>query len=75
MEMTLQSLMQQYCELKKMIFDQHSLNMEISLNTQRKSLTFCMCILHYHVKGTVSQNLYLGLTFSFMNSRKLSLKK
>ena len=44
--------------------------MDISLNNQHKLLGFCLCALQYHIKGTVSQILYLGPTFHFMKSRK-----
>ena len=34
-----------------------------------------MCVVDSHSEGTVSQNLYLGPSFYFMNSRKFSCKK
>ena len=61
MKMVLWDLMQQYC------FQQHFLNMVSLLNTRRKTLKFCLCILHYHMEGSVSQIFYLGLSFCFMN--------
>ena len=33
------------------------------LNTQRKGLKFGLCIIHYHMEGSVSQNFYLGIKF------------
>ena len=75
MKMVPRGLMKQYCEVKKLIFHQHFLNMEISFNTQRKGLKFCLCIFHYHMEGSVSQIFDLGLRFCFMNSRTLNFKK
>ena len=74
-KMVLRGLMKQYCKVKKMIFPQHFFNMEISLNTQRKCLKFRLCILHYHMEGSVSHIVDLGLRFCFMNSRKFNFKK
>ena len=34
-----------------------------------------ICVLYYHIEGTVSQIFYLGLSFCFMKFRKLSFKK
>ena len=56
--------------LLKSNFHQHFLNIKVSLNTERKSLKFRLCILHYHMEGSVSQIFYSGLRFCFMNSRK-----
>ena len=57
-------------ELKNLNFYQHFLNMYISLHNQDKLLKFCLCVLYYHIEGTVSQIFYLGHTFYFMKSRK-----
>ena len=62
-------------ELKKLIIHKLFLNTDISLNILTKCLTFSLCIVHYHIEGTVSQIFYLGLSFCFMKSRKLSFKK
>ena len=48
--------------------------MDTSLHREPKLLKFCLCVLCYHIEGTVSQILYLGLRFCFMKSRKSSLK-
>ena len=48
--------------------------MDISLNDQQRLLTFCLCVVHYHIKGSVSQIFYSCLSLNFMKSRTLSLK-
>ena len=62
-------------ELKNLIFDQHFLNMDISLNNQHKLLKFCLCALHYRIEGTVSQIFDLGPTFHFMKFRKSNFRR
>ena len=49
-------------------------NMDISLKSHHKHLKLCLCAVHNHVKGNVSQIFNLGLSFCLMKSRKLSLK-
>ena len=49
--------------------------MDISLNTKDTVLNFEMCIDHIYTQGSLSQNFYLGPSFYFIESRKLSLKK
>ena len=44
------------------------LNMDISLQNQQKLLEFCLCVLHDHIEGTMSQIFYLGPTFHFIKS-------
>ena len=46
--------------------------MDISLNNQQKLLTFCLCVVHYHIEESVSQIVYLCLSLDFMKSRTLS---
>ena len=67
--------MWQYGDLKNLIFYQHFFNMDISLNNQHKVLKFCLCALHYHIEGTVSQIFDLDPTFHFMKFRKSSFEK
>ena len=62
-------------QIEIFVFYQHFLNMDISLHTHEKVLKFAVCVLWYHTEGTMSQNFYLGFSFYFMKSRKLSLKK
>ena len=57
-------------KLKNYFFHQHFLNGDKSLHRHKKLLKFCLCVLQYHIEGTVSQNFYLGLSFCFMKSRK-----
>ena len=46
------------------------LNMDISITILDNAMTFCMALLHIHSQGSVSQILYLGLSFYFMLFRK-----
>ena len=45
--------------------------MNISVDNQDKLFTFCLCVLYYHIEGTVSQIFDLGPTFYFMKSKFL----
>ena len=57
-------------ELKILKFYQRILNMDMSFENQQKCLTFCLCVVHDHIEGTVTQIFDLGFTFHFMKSRK-----
>ena len=70
MEILLWNIVWHCGELKDLNFYQHFLNMDISLHNQDKLLKCCLCVLYYHIEGTVSQIFYLGPTFYFMKSRK-----
>ena len=35
-------------------------NMDITLKTQQKCLTFFLCVVHNHIEGTVFQIFFLG---------------
>ena len=41
--------------------------MDISLNSQQKCLKFCLCVVHYHNEGTVSQIFNFVPSFCFMS--------
>ena len=62
--------MWQCVELENLNFYQHFFNMDISLHNQHKLLRFCLCVLHDHIEGTLSQIFDLGPSFHFMRSRK-----
>ena len=49
--------------------------MDISLESQLLRFKFCLYVVHNCNEGTVSQIFDLGLSFCFMKSGKLSLKK
>ena len=74
MKITLWSIVWLSGKFENLFFHQHFLNMDISLNRQQKLLKFCFCVPYYHIEGSVSQIFYLGLSFCFMKSRKLSFK-
>ena len=44
-------------------------------NIKDPVLKFEMCMHHIYTQGRVSQNFYLGPSFYFIESRKLSFKK
>ena len=46
------------------------LNMDISITILDNAMKFCMALFHIHSEGSVSQILYLGLSFYFMLFRK-----
>ena len=46
------------------------LNKDISITMLDNAMKFCMTLLHIHSEGTVSQILYLRLSFYFMLFRK-----
>ena len=54
-----------------MYFSRNFLNKDISLTTRVKCLNYFMCILYDHKEGKVSQILYIGPSFDFMESRKM----
>ena len=56
--------------IEKMHFQKYFLNMDISLNTKDPDLKFEMCIHQLYTQGSVSQNIYLGPSFYFIESRK-----
>ena len=47
----------------------------ISRFIDNKYLKFSLCVVYYHIEGTVSQIFILSLSFYFMKSRKLSKKE
>ena len=51
---------------KILIFSLHFLNVVISFNIEYRKLKLSMIILEMMTEGTVSQILYLGLSFHFM---------
>ena len=74
MEMILWSILWLCGKLKFFDFYQTFFNMDISLDKQHKLVKFSLCVLYYHIEGTVSQTFDLGLSFCFMKSRKSSFK-
>ena len=56
--------------LKKLIFHVYFLNMDISLIISLICLKICMCIPEICMKGSMSQNFDLGLSFCFMLVRR-----
>ena len=52
--------------MKILIFQLYFLNMDISLIIEHICLKTCMCIVEICMKGCVSQNFDLGLSFCFM---------
>ena len=61
--------------LKIPIFHVYFFNMDISLIIALTSLKICMCIAEICMKGRVSQNFDLGLSFCFMQCRKRHFEK
>ena len=59
---------------KNLIFYGIFLNTDISITTQEIATKICMTILHINCEGSVSQMFYLGPSFYFMLSRKLSFE-
>ena len=55
---------------KHLFFHIIFLNMDISITILDNAMKFCMALLHIHSEGSVSQILYLGLSFYFMLFRK-----
>ena len=62
-------------EFEKMILFLHFSASNISLNNLFYSIIFFGDVVKIPIEGTVSQFSYLGLSFYFMKSRKLSFKK
>ena len=61
--------------LKTHIFHVYFFNMDISLIIALTSLKMCMCIAEICMKGSVSQNFDLGLSFCFMQCRRRHFEK
>ena len=59
---------------EKCIFHKYFLNMDISRNTKDPDLNFEMCI-HHICREACLRFFYLGPSFYFIESRKLSFKK
>ena len=59
-------------EIEKMIFFLHFSASDISLNNLFQSIIFFGDVVKISMEGTMSQFFYLGLSFYFMKSRKLS---
>ena len=57
------------------VFPCYILNMDISSNIVYPLIKFDMLLLHVIMEGTVSQILYLGPSFYFMKSTKISFMK
>ena len=55
---------------KHLFFHIIFLNMDISITILDKAMQFFLALLHIHSEGSVSQILYLGLSFYFMLFRK-----
>ena len=49
--------------------------MDISLDSQQKCLRFCLCVVHNHIEGSVSQNFDLGPSFLFYEISKMKFEK
>ena len=62
-------------EYKKCNFQYICLNLIISVILRAKITKFCIHVVGDYSEGTVSQIVDLGLSFHFMQSRKLSCKK
>ena len=62
-------------KLENSLFFLYFLNKDISVNIPCKFLKFCIHIYGSHIEGTVSQIVYIGPSFHFMQSRKKSFKK
>ena len=54
---------------KKMFFS--IIFKDILVNISHEHLKCCMLVENSHMEGTVSQILYLGISFHFMKSRKI----
>ena len=61
--------------LKIIIFHVYFLNMHILLIIAPIYLKTCMCIAKICMEGSVSQNVDLGLSFSFMLFRRWNIEK
>ena len=48
-----------------MVIHEHFFNTDISLNILPKCLKFSLCIVHYHIEGTVSQIFDSGLSLFY----------
>ena len=57
--------------LKTQMFHVYFLNMDISLIIAPISLRICMCIAEIYMERRVSQNSDLGLSFCFMQCRRM----
>ena len=62
-------------EMEYWFFNFYFLNQDISLNIYFPSIKIHILIENILMEGTVSQNVYLGLSFNFMKSRKIFIKK
>ena len=62
-------------KFEKSFFFLYFVNKNISFNIPWRILKFEILINEGYMEGTMSQNFYLGLSFCFIKSRKLSLKK
>ena len=62
-------------KFEKSFFFLYFVNKNISFNIPWRILKFEILINEGYMEGTMSQNFYLGPSFCFIKSRKLSLKK
>ena len=57
-------------QIEIIVFYKHFFNIDISLHFPQNLLNFSVCVLHYHIEGTVSQIVYMCLFFCFIKFRK-----
>ena len=62
-------------KFENLIFFIYFLNKDVSVNIPWKFLRFEIHKHEGHLEGTVSQIFYVGFSFYFMRSRKLSFEK
>ena len=53
-------------KIKDLFFHFYFLNMDILLNNELPVMKFCTDVKNIHMKGTLSQIFYLGLSFNFI---------